>query len=276
MPLIRPPHADPSLDPFDDGIGTLSRDGETSGHVLTCRLWFWSPVSPLRRQWYIWYTIVWADGSHEPESEEYPPFIAVEEMKSGFLDVRSVDPDRCGRYDFQWLGSEGALASNGDLDSAGNRGRLFDSLVEAISWWRIDPRDGRRRLADAATDALLSGAEGLAVAQLAGLRADENPFAVDRLIERVIDDLDLHAAMEEDDELIASRFLCRELLRGAISERELARWAYQQFHHDSTSDDLNRLAEIDDEFDLAGTVIKRSTRSLEFEVRLIALKIVRG
>lgn len=289
MPLIRPPHADPSLDPFDDGVGMLTRDGMNCGHVFTTRSWFWSPSSPFRRQWWIWYTVVWADGSREPETEDYPPFTAVTEMKSGFLDVISRDSGRSGRYDFEWLDAEDlhtaraeSVAPPSSIDDAEKpedavgSGRAHLSLVEAIAWWRIDARDGRQRLADAATDALLEGAEGLAVAQLAGLPSDENAFEIDRLIEQVVNELELHAALDEGDEILASRFICRELLRGAITSRELTRWAHQRFHHESTSEHLNRLAEIDDDFDLAGTVLRRSVRSLDEEIRLIALRIVEG
>lgn len=276
MPLIRQPHADPSLDPFDDGVGVLTRGGEVCGHVLTTRSWFWSPSSPFRRQWWIWYTIVWADGTREPETEDYPPFIAVAEMKAGFLNITGHDPVRSGRYDFEWQDTDDSTETGGPLDSSDDAVPPRESLIEAIAWWRVDPHHGRRRLSDAATDALLAGIESASVARLAGLFADDDPFLIDRVIDQVMDDLDLHPALEEDDELIVCRALCRHLLQGRLSARELAGWAHQRFHHDSASDDLVRLADIDDEFELAGTVITRSRRSLEHEVRLIASRIVRG
>jgi len=278
MPLIRPPHAEPSLDPFDDGIGEITRDGETYGHVLTSRRQVWSLLSPLRRQWCIQYAVVWADGSREPETDDSAPFIATNQMKSGFLVVFSEDPARSGRYDFAWLVTDERRtmrAPSNDLDRIESGGHTYESLVEAIAWWRIGSPGGRMFLADAATAALVLGAESSATAQLAVLSADENAFDVDHLIDQAIDDLDLHAALAEDNERIACRFICREYLRGELSARELARWAHQQFHHESAHDDVNLLAEIDDEFDLADAISVRQTRWLDNKTRLIAMRIVR-
>lgn len=108
MPLIKPPHADPSLDRFIDGAGVLSSDGRELGIVFTAKTTFWSPSWPLRRQWSIWYLVVWSDGERERSAEDYPPFIAVEEMKSGHLIVESPDGDRSGRYDVRWLDARAA------------------------------------------------------------------------------------------------------------------------------------------------------------------------
>ncbi|BDZ66063.1 hypothetical protein [Agromyces mangrovi Wang et al. 2018] len=103
MPIVRPPHPDESLEPFDGGVGVLTRDGEVRGHVATTLSWFWSPFSPLRKQWWVWYIVVWTDGVREPSTEDYPPFLAVTEMRSGYLDVESAALTRNGRYDFAWL-----------------------------------------------------------------------------------------------------------------------------------------------------------------------------
>ncbi|MFI8632969.1 hypothetical protein ACIGEP_10270 [Microbacterium sp. NPDC077663] len=108
MPLIKPPHADPSLDRFDDGAGVLALEGRDVGFVFTAKQWFWSLSWPLRRQWWIWYIVVWNDGERERSTEDYPPFIAVEEMKGGHLTVDSEDDSRSGRYDLRWLHPRGA------------------------------------------------------------------------------------------------------------------------------------------------------------------------
>jgi hypothetical protein len=111
MKIIKPPIPDPALDVFDGGVGVLTRDGELSGHVATSRSWFWSPFSPLRKQWRIWYIVIWADGSRERSAEDYPPWSAVIELSAGYLGWVSRDPVRHGRYDFAWLDSDAAEAT---------------------------------------------------------------------------------------------------------------------------------------------------------------------
>lgn len=110
MPLIKPPHADPSLDLFDDGVGVLSTGGGDAGLVFTTRGCFWSPFS-LRQQWCIWYVVVWNDGTRERAVEDYPPFIAVDEMKRGRLAVDSERSARSGEYDLKWLNATDARAA---------------------------------------------------------------------------------------------------------------------------------------------------------------------
>jgi len=100
---MKPPVPDESLAPFDGGVGALTRDGQVVGHVATTLSTFWSPSSPLRMQWWVWYIVVWEDGEREPSTEDYPPFETVNEMKSGDLDVLSRDEKRSGRYEFSWL-----------------------------------------------------------------------------------------------------------------------------------------------------------------------------
>lgn len=116
MGLIRPPIPDASLDVFDRGVGVLTLDGEVVGHVATSRSWFWSPFSPLRKQWWIWYIVIWADGVRERSAEDYPPFIAAEEMKRGSLEVLADDATRSGTFDFEWLSSADGEIVRRDLD----------------------------------------------------------------------------------------------------------------------------------------------------------------
>jgi hypothetical protein len=103
MPLVKPPLPDDSLTPFDGGVGLLTRDGRVIGHVATTLGTFWSPSSPLRMQWWVWYIVAWSDGVREPSTEDYPPFWTVNEMRAGYMDVHSRDASRTGRYDFAWL-----------------------------------------------------------------------------------------------------------------------------------------------------------------------------
>lgn len=107
---MKPPVDDDSLKPFDGGVGVLTRDGHVMGHVATTLSTFWSPFSPLRLQWRVWFIVAWRDGAREPSTEDYPPFLSVSEMKAGRLEVLSHNQSRAGRYDFAWLGSAQAAA----------------------------------------------------------------------------------------------------------------------------------------------------------------------
>ena len=43
--------------------------------------------------------------------------------------------------------------------------------------------------------------------------------------------------------------MCREVLAGHLSERELSGWVHSRFHHESGFEPLNELALLDDEYD---------------------------
>jgi hypothetical protein len=153
---------------------------------------------------------------------------------------------------------------------------MYEDFVEAIAWWRIGVSDGRRVLADAATELLINGCDSAAVAELAGIPTDENAFAVDALLSRVIVDLGLKTASGADMDLIAVRRLCRAALTGETSERELTRWVHEYFHHESSSALVNLLAELDDDFDVAEDGIRSSTAEVSARVRETAAQIVDG
>jgi hypothetical protein len=111
MKIIKPLIPDPALDAFDGGVGLLTRDGKIAGHVAASRSWFWSPSSPLRKQWCVWYIVIWADGSRERSAEDYPPWSAVTELGDEYLEWVSRDTVRNGRYDFAWLDPDTATAT---------------------------------------------------------------------------------------------------------------------------------------------------------------------
>lgn len=103
------------MEPFRGGAGVLTRDGQVAGHVATTLCEFWSPGSPLRRQWWVWLIVVWADGMRERSTEDYPPWTYVAEMKQGFFEWADGG-SRDGRYDFVWLSPDDAQAMRGQLD----------------------------------------------------------------------------------------------------------------------------------------------------------------
>jgi len=68
------------------------------GHVASVVGTFWSPSRPLSRQWWVWFVVVWSDGSRERSFEDYPPWTTVREMQDGFFEwIDGV------RYEIEWL-----------------------------------------------------------------------------------------------------------------------------------------------------------------------------
>ena len=100
--MLRPPKPDPALDPLRGGVAVLRRDGEVAGHVATKVTTFWAFSFSLRRQWWVWYIVVWADGKRERAKEDYPPWSVVAEMQSGTF---TWDPDDLhqGEFTVEWL-----------------------------------------------------------------------------------------------------------------------------------------------------------------------------
>ena len=84
----------------------MRRDGEVAGHVATQVGTFWAPLSfSRRRQWWVWFIVVWADGDREPLDEDYPPWTVVGEMLSGTFS-RGHDDAHGGSYTVDWLPEE--------------------------------------------------------------------------------------------------------------------------------------------------------------------------
>ncbi len=112
---------DPSLSGYDHGVGTLSVDGSIVGHLasVVLRMRF-----PAKQPW-LWFVVVWLDGSREPKFEDYgPAWRVARELDSGHfehpgpskiserrlfgLPLRSVTPGPPVRFDFEWLPNEAA------------------------------------------------------------------------------------------------------------------------------------------------------------------------
>ena len=104
--MLKPAKPDPALDPFRGGVAVLRRDGELAGHVATQVGTFWAPFSfSRRRQWWVWFIVVWANGDREPLDEDYPPWTVVREMSSGTFSWEEDDAHR-GEYTVEWLPEE--------------------------------------------------------------------------------------------------------------------------------------------------------------------------
>ena len=94
---FKPPPSDPALEPFDLGLAVLRLNGQVAGHVATT-LGSFSTLFSRQMQPWIWYIVIWADGTREHPEEDYPPWTFVREVQSGYFDgPGSV------RYEAQWL-----------------------------------------------------------------------------------------------------------------------------------------------------------------------------
>jgi hypothetical protein len=110
--------------------------------------------------------------------------------------------------------------------------------------------EAHQHLIDTAVAALVDGCESTAVAKLAGSESD-NPFVVDETIEHAISELNLGQLLDADLGVVATRRFARDVCDGRLDERELTRWVHARFHHEAEAEILNRLAVLDDDFDLA-------------------------
>jgi len=113
--VLKAPKPDPSLDPFRGGVAVLRRDGQVAGHVVTTVLTFWAPLGfSLRRQWWVWYIVVWADSHRERPDEDYPPWTVVAEMQAGRFTWDTHDAHQ-GKYTVEWLPETEREAALADL-----------------------------------------------------------------------------------------------------------------------------------------------------------------
>jgi hypothetical protein len=110
-----PPVPDAAFEPFDDGVGVLSRDGVRAGHVAFVRGTYHG-LFDRQWKWWIWYIVVWEDGMRERAQEDYEPYLAVQEIQAGYLEVDvATEKSRAGRYDFAWLSRADAEATRARL-----------------------------------------------------------------------------------------------------------------------------------------------------------------
>ena len=108
--------AEPQLRAYDRGVGTLAVNGELVGHLASVVL---EMRFPSRQPW-VWFVIVWLDGSREFKFEDYGPgWYTVRELDAGrfehhgpsvtteklVLGLRSMStrPGKHVTFDFAWL-----------------------------------------------------------------------------------------------------------------------------------------------------------------------------
>lgn len=107
---------DPLLRAYQHGVGTLSVDGDLVGHLASVVLEMRFP----RRQPWVWFVIVWLDGSREFKLEDYgPSWYIVRELDKGYFEhhgpsvttekrvfgipLVSSKPGSPVTFDFAWL-----------------------------------------------------------------------------------------------------------------------------------------------------------------------------
>jgi len=110
---------DPKLRAYDHGLGTLSVAGEVVGHLASVVM---EMQFPPRQPW-IWYVIVWSDGTREFKFEDYGPgWWTARELDAGYFDhhgpsvhsekrlfgirlqAKTLGPPM--KFDFAWLPKE--------------------------------------------------------------------------------------------------------------------------------------------------------------------------
>jgi len=96
--FFKDPIPDPTLEPFDRGIATLRLDEQVVGHLASILTDFVTPFSRQKQHW-VWYIVIWADGTREASEEDYPPWTVVREIQDGYFE----GPGDV-RYDAEWLG----------------------------------------------------------------------------------------------------------------------------------------------------------------------------
>ena len=156
---------------------------------------------------------------------------------------------------------------------------FIEELVEAIALWQLEAPGSMGGLTKAATNLLAGGAESEALIEVASLYSNERRSFVEPLVERLIDELDLHSRLSRGLHEVVSRAECRDVMSGRATERDFAKWVHSQFSHNSTSDLLQEAAAIDDDYDVlesrgdyAGAGADR--QRLDLRLREIAAEII--
>jgi hypothetical protein len=106
---FKEPKYNPDLESFDNGLAVLRRGDAVVGYVATVVGRFGTPTQPRALQPWVWFVVVWSDGTSERSFEDYPPWTFVPEMTDGIFDW-SMNPNdpHAGLYTSQWLPSDEA------------------------------------------------------------------------------------------------------------------------------------------------------------------------
>jgi hypothetical protein len=98
---------DPALDPFREGVATLrTEDGQVAGYLAAIVDEFWSPGRPLTWQERVWWLVTWSDGRRDRIEEDYPPWIIVDEVRRGRVELETTPGAVASTFIPEWLEGE--------------------------------------------------------------------------------------------------------------------------------------------------------------------------
>lgn len=84
-------------------------DGRVVGHLATVVDEFWSPSRPLTWQERVWWLVTWSDGRRERIEEDYPPWILVDEVRRGRVELEVVPGAEPSVFVAEWLEGDDRL-----------------------------------------------------------------------------------------------------------------------------------------------------------------------
>ncbi|KJS60070.1 hypothetical protein [Streptomyces rubellomurinus] len=147
-------------------------------------------------------------------------------------------------------------------------------LQERAALWTIGEVRAHE-VVDAACDALVAGLGGPALWTLAACTRGEADCDVPEILPAALDELGLtfHPVGSEACREAAVRALANRTLAGRLTPRELASRIHLHFGHRLPL--AERLAELDDEYDLVHLGAGRAAAEVDAEVRAEALRLAR-
>ncbi|MEV1121101.1 hypothetical protein AB0I91_39115 [Actinosynnema sp. NPDC049800] len=150
----------------------------------------------------------------------------------------------------------------------------LSTMRDAVALWNVD-QGSAADVVRAACDLLVAGLDGPALCTLAAVSSHHAGEDVPRLLEAALADVGLEhhpkgsaAAGEAVLKAMASR-----VLSGVLAPRALAEWAHSTFGHE-TLPSAERLAELDDAYDLSGYPPGLTFEQLDTEITAEARRIV--
>ena len=93
----------------------MTKDGAVEGHIASVVWEYVSPLSLLQQRWWVWYVVVWADGTQEKTTWDWEPWSVVKNMREGSFEFSSRESPHNGRYEFAWLDPAEAVAAKEKL-----------------------------------------------------------------------------------------------------------------------------------------------------------------
>lgn len=111
---VREPEPDPDVERFRDGLVALHRDGVHAGYVATS-LGTFTTLFSRQGQWWVWFIVIFNDGTRHNKIEDYPPWTYVREMLDGHFDWQQSTEDN-GPFSVEWLPPDEAKRLRDELN----------------------------------------------------------------------------------------------------------------------------------------------------------------